>query len=152
MCEKRAKIGRGLGDVVRKHILLCAIIIVFVLAFFYICFPRNVKKLIYTSDKSTVVEIIKVAGEKTDSQKISLNSEQQKELLELCEKSYVRLKVFHKDYSNSNEMGYLIIVSDNQDTIHFFSSNIISINGTQYQVYGRALSTGFKSIIESGER
>lgn len=151
MCEKCAKIGRGLGDVVRKHILLCAIIIVFVLAFFYICFPRNVKKLIYISDKSTVVEIIKVAGDKTDLQKISLNSEQQKELLELCEKSYVRLKLFHKDYSNSNEMGYLIIVSDNQDTIHFFSSNIISINGTQYQVYGRALSTGFKSIIESEE-
>lgn len=151
MCEKYAKIGRRLGDVVRKHILLCAIIIVFVLAFFYTCFPRNVKKLIYISDKSTVVEIIKVAGDKTDLQKISLNSEQQKELLELCEKSYVRLKLFHKDYSNSNEMGYLIIVSDNQDTIHFFSSNIISINGTQYQVYGRALSTGFKSIIESEE-
>lgn len=151
MCEKCAKIGKRLRNIVRNHTLFCIVIIVFFCAMFYICFPRNVKNLLYTSDNSAVVEIVKIADEETSLQKITLNSEQQKELFELCKKSYVRLKLFHKDYVNSNSMGYLIILSNNQDTVHFLSSDIISINGTQYKVYGRELSTEFKSIIESEE-
>ena len=80
---------------------------------------------------------------------IKLTPEKQKKLFELCEQSYVRIKLAHINYVNSNEMMYLIILSDSQDTIYFLSSDIISINGTQYKVYGSTLSTKFKAIIES---
>lgn len=151
MSDKYAKIGRQFSNFIRNHMLFCIVIIALALITLFIYCPRNVKNLLYESDKSTVVEIVKIADEKADMQKITINSEQQKELFELCKKSYVQLKLFHKDYVNSNTMGYLIVLSDNQDTIHFLSPDIISINGIQYKIYGRTLSTEFKLIIEGEE-
>lgn len=97
------------------------------------------------------MEIVRVADDKHDVQEISLDENQQVRLLALFKNSYVRLKIFHKDYATKNFMGYLIMLPDTTDTVYFLSSDIISINGTQYKVYGQTLADKFKSIIESEE-
>lgn len=144
-----AKIFGRLSVTIRNHKLFFSVIIVCVLVVLFIYYPRNVKNLLYTSNASSIVEIVKISDKKTDLKDIKLTPEKQKKLFELCKQSYVRIKLAHINYVNSNEMMYLIILSDSQDTIYFLSSDIISINGTQYKVYGSTLSTKFKAIIES---
>lgn len=46
-------------------------------------------------------------------------------------------------------MGYLIILPDTTDTVYFLSSDIISVNGIWYKIYGHTLANKFKSIIAS---
>lgn len=42
-------------------------------------------------------------------------------------------------------------MSGSTDVVYFFTKRIISINGVQYEVYGKTLSNQFLSIIESEE-
>ena len=92
---------------------------------------------------------MRVGTHEREVQEIVLNENQKDELLTVFENSYVRLKVFHKNSVSEKFMGYYIVLSDSSDIVYYFSEDIISINGTQYKVYGKALSSKFKSIIES---
>ena len=102
MCLKCIKIGRPLSNMVRKHILFCIFMVILIVSVGFIFYPRHVKTLLNIGDKTTVVEIIKVADEETDAQKIILNLKEQKALMKIFKNSYVRLKIFHKNYIQCN--------------------------------------------------
>lgn len=129
-------------------------VFVVILIMVFICFPRNVRKL-PVHNNNTTISIVKTGDYKQEAHEIPLNEKQQAKLLELFKNSYVRLKVFHKNYIRGDEkppyMGYSVILSGTMDSVTLFTSEILCINETQYIIYEKTFANEFISIIEGKE-
>ena len=152
--QKNIKKLKAFYYIIIKHKFLFILIVTVTLIMVFICFPRNVGKLLVHSNNTTI-KIVKTGDYKQEAHEIPLNEKQQARLLELFNNSYVRLKVFHKDYIRGDEkppyMGYSIILSGTMDLVSLFTSEILCINETQYIIYGQTFANEFISIIENGE-
>lgn len=139
---------------IKKHKFLFIMVFVVILIMVFICFPRNVRKLLVHSNNTTI-SIVKTGDYKQEAHEIPLNEKQQAKLLELFKNSYVRLKVFHKNYIRGDEkppyMGYSVILPGIMDSVTLFTSEILCINETQYIIYGKTFANKFISIIEGKE-
>lgn len=139
---------------IKKHKFLFIMVFVVILIIVFICFPRNVRKLLMHSNNTTI-SIVKTGDYKQEAHEIPLNEKQQAKLLELFKNSYVRLKVFHKNYIRGDEkppyMGYSVILSGTMDSVTLFTSEILCINETQYIIYEKTFANEFISIIEGKE-
>lgn len=140
--------------IIIKHKFIFILVVAVTLIMVFICFPRNIGKLL-VHNNNTTISIVKTGDYKQEAHEIHLNEKQQAKLLELFNNSYVRLKVFHKDYIRGDEkppyMGYSIILSGTMDLVTLFTSEILCINETQYIIYGKTFANEFISIIESEE-
>lgn len=154
MQKKYKKTKNFLLYTIIKHKFLFIMIVAATLIMVFICFPRNIGKLLVHSNNTTI-SIVKTGDYKQEAHEIPLNEKQQAKLLELFKNSYVRLKVFHKDYVRGDEkppyMGYSVILSGTMDSVNLFTSEILSINETQYIIYGKTFANKFLSVIENEE-
>lgn len=154
MQKKYIKTKNLLLYTIIKHKFLFILVIAVTLIMVFICFPRNIGKLL-VHNNNTTISIVKTGDYKQEAHEIPLNEKQQAKLLELFKNSYARLKVFHKDYIRGDEkppyMGYSIILSGTMDSVTLFTSEILCINETQYIIYEKTFANEFISIIESEE-
>lgn len=135
----------------RKYSILIFLILFIIVA--YIFYPRSVYSLIIARDlKVENITIIKMPVSSSEHKEVILLEENQKSTLKLLDSSYVRHKIFRKKSTSKNFMGYYIFVkyqnTGNDDTVYFFTTDIISVNGVQYKIYGKKFSEGFTSIFK----
>lgn len=138
----------------RKNIVAIVLIVILVSALIYIYFPRSISSLIAKrSDDIVRISIVKSATDSREQEDILFSDEKKTELLEVISEKYARIKIFPTKSTSKDYIGYYIFVShknqDNSDIIFLFTENIISVNGTQYKIYGKSISKEINQIIES---
>lgn len=141
---------RSIGQTLSNHkviVLVCLVLLVIC----YVCFPRNVGNLLLKDNNITDISLVYTVADGQAGKSIDLSQNQQAELIDAFNNSYVRHKVIKKNSASENVVGYFILMSGSDDLVYFFTDDIISINGKQYKIYGKELANKFLSILESVE-
>lgn len=139
-----------MGKLFKKKSIYVVLVILAVLLIIF--FPRRVIWLMPDEIRESPIEILCLYRyDDGEMYKIELNGQQQRELVDLFSRNYVRLKLIREKYINSTEMGFVLRISGSTDEITFWSEKIIVVNGVQYEVYGESLAEQFKELIESEE-
>ena len=120
----------------------------------YIFYPRSISSLITKrSDDIVQISIVKAPTDSREQEEILFSHEKKTELLEVISENYARIKIFPTKSTSKDYLGYYIFVShksqESSDMIFLFTENIISVNGTQFKIYGKSLSKEINQIIES---
>lgn len=128
------------------------VVLVILAVLLFVFFPRRVIWLMPDEIGESPIEILCLYRyDDGETHKIELNGQQQKELVDLFSRNYVRLKPIREKFINSTAMGFVLHISGSTDEITFWSEKIIVVNGVQYEVYGESLAEQFKELIESEE-
>ena len=152
MTTNNSRFWERLSNFIVEHRWWIIFILLVFLILIYYFYPHNVYKLIFANNTISSISVVKTNDEDNTTDELILSNKQKNDLLAAFKNSYAHMNIFHKIYVNDSSIGYILLPENSNKNIYFLSPDIISIDGTQYKIYGQTLSLKVKQIIESEEK
>lgn len=97
------------------------------------------------------ITILVCATDTRELKEFTLTETEVKDFVRIIQNSYARKRVFPQKSTSENFVGYYIFIdsskSPNSNSIYFYTTDLISINGQQYQLYETTLVSYLKTLV-----
>ena len=142
---------RIIQKIKEKRLLFFIVFLAFV-CIVYVFVPRNLNHLIMDSKNEIKnITILVCATDTRELKEFTLTETEVKDFVRIIQNSYARKRVFPKKSTSENFVGYYIFIdsskSPNSNSIYFYTTDLISINGQQYQLYETTLASYLKTLV-----
>ena len=142
---------RIIQKIKEKRLLFFIVFLVFV-CIVYVFVPRNLNHLIMDSKNEIKnITILVCATDTRELKEFTLTETEVKDFVRIIQNSYARKRVFPQKSTSENFVGYYIFIdsskSPNSNSIYFYTTDLITINGQQYQLYETTLVSYLKTLV-----
>ena len=143
-------------NVLKKKWMLFLLLAALFCILLYLFVPRNLGTLadIHDADIQKITLYGVFLDDKEGDLIIELTEAEQQKFLEMMKKTYVFRNPIDKEYTK-DDFGYFFELARkpvNRDTVpplvHYFTEDIISVDGIQYRFYGDAFEKWFEELVD----
>lgn len=137
---------------IKERRLLFFVVFLSIICIVYVFVPRNLNHLIMDSkDDIKNITILVCATDTREQKEVTLTETEVKDFMRIAQNSYARKRVFQQKSTSENFVGYYIFIDSsnnpNSNSIYFYTTDLISVNGQQYQLYETTLVSHLKTLV-----